>query len=361
MQYFKKVILFMVLFIVNVTLTGCVNKREDETEKVKIPNYSSTIVTESNENEKKVYNVDNYNLYENGTTDDAAQVLYDKEKSLYIYLVDKDAVGQSAGNEIIVIDKGVKTKIKDFFSAVDIKLNSSGDKIAYRTFKNDSPASAQGMKIYDLKGKKYVKLNSNVLVSGNLYRWLDDHRIIYYGSMENKKNSDKIYIYDLNTSKEQVYLEDTKGYCIYFTSLGNNLLFLSRMGESLYLYYYEDKNKKFKLLSDDFGEIYKSLSEEENKTIFFFANVGEKGTAVYKFTADNYELKRITYDFPENIKISSEMSRDENGNVYFVGFESEESSGEIFMYDIHEKSINIISDHEGNYNIYGDRSKIRFN
>ena len=79
--------------------------------------------------------------------------------------------------------------------------------------------------IYDLKSKKYLKLNSEVLVSGNLYTWLDDHRIIYYGSVENKKNSDKIYMYDFNTSKEEVYLEDTKGYCIYFTSLGNNLLF----------------------------------------------------------------------------------------------------------------------------------------
>lgn len=70
---------------------------------------------------------------------------------------------------------------------MDIRLNSSGDKIAYRTFKDDSPASAQGMKVYDLKNKSYVKLNSKVLVSGSLYGWLDDHRIIYYGSVENKK------------------------------------------------------------------------------------------------------------------------------------------------------------------------------
>jgi len=308
-----------------------------------------------------VYNVDNYQLYENGTIDDVTQIVYDKEKSVYVYLVNMDKRGQSSNNKIVIIDKGIKSEIKDFFSAMDIKLNSSGDKIAYRTFKSNSPDSAQGMKIYDLKSKKYLKLNSEVLVSGNLYTWLDDHRIIYYGSVENKKNSDKIYMYDFNTSKEEVYLEDTKGYCIYFTSLGNNLLFLSRVGEGLYLYYYEDKSKEFKLLSDNFREIYKSLSDEGNGTIFFFASMGEKDTALYKFTPNNNELKRITYDFPKNIKTSSEMSRDEEGNVYFIGFQNEESSEEIFMYNIYEKSINIISDHEGNYNIYGNKSKISFN
>ena len=361
MQYFKKVVLFIILFIVNVTLTGCINKREDETEKVEMPSYSTTIVTESDKNKKKIYNLDNYALYENGTMDNASQVLYNKEKKIYIYLVCKETSGQSAGNEIVVIDNGVKTKIKDFFSAMDIKLNSSGDKIAYRTFKDDSPASAQGMKVYDLKNKSYIKLNSRVLVSGSLYGWLDDHRIIYYGSVENKKNSDKIYVYDLNTLKEQVYLENTRGYCIYFTSLGDNLMLLSRMGENLYLYYYEDKNKSFKLLSDNFGEIYKSLSDKENGNIFFFARVNEEDTALYKFNIGSYELKRITYDFPQNMKISSEMSRDEKGNVYFVGFESEESNGDIFMYNVYKNSVSIISDHEADYNIYGDGNKIGFN
>lgn len=308
-----------------------------------------------------MYNLDNYALYENGTMDNASQILYDKEKNIYIYLICKETSGQSAGNEIVVIDNGVKTKIKDFFSAMDIRLNSSGDKIAYRTFKDDSPASAQGMKVYDLKNKSYVKLNSKVLVSGSLYGWLDDHRIIYYGSVENKKDSDKIYVYDLNTSKEQVYLEDTKGYCVYFTSLEGDLLFLSRTGENLYLYYYEDKNKSFKLLSDNFGEIYKSLWDKENGTIFFLSTVGNKNTALYKFKVSSSELKRITYDFPQNMKISSEMSGDEKGNVYFVGFESEENSADIFMYNVYEKSVSIISDHEADYNIYGDRNKIGFN
>ncbi|MFL0196874.1 hypothetical protein ACJDU8_15090 [Clostridium sp. WILCCON 0269] len=362
MEYFsKKIILLIMTFIMSFTLNGCINKNEDESEKVEIPHYSDVIAIENNENGSELYNINNYQLSENGSIDDMTQLVYNTQKSVYVYLVNLAKEGQLRNNKMIIVYNGIKSEVKDFFTAMDIELNSSGDKIAYRTFKSNSLDSAQGMRIYDLKDKKYVKLNSKVLVSGNLYKWLDDHRIIYYGSIEGKKDSDKIYMYDFNTHKEQVYLNDTEGYCMYFTSAGNNLLFLSRAGESLYLYYYECKSNQIKLLSNDFTGIYDSISDDKSGNIFFFASIGKDETALYKFNINDNKLERITYDFPQNIKISAGISKDEKGNIYFIGVGNEQNSGDVFMYDIDKKSINIISDHEGNYSIYGDRGKVIFN
>lgn len=354
MQYLKRIMFFMVLLITNVTLSGCVNKNKSEGEKISTPNYSYAVIIENNQNENKMYNLDNYHLNEHGTiSNNVTDLVYNKQKSVYVYL---DNVNEESGgsNKIVIINKGVKTEITDFFLAEDVKLNSSGDKIAYRTFKNNSLDSAQGMKIYDLKNKKYIKLNSKVLVSGNLYNWLDGHRIIYYGSMEGKQNSNNIYVYDFNTSKEQIYLEDTKGYCVYFTPLGNDILFLSRLGDTLYLYYYNYESREFKLISNNFKKIYNSLVDEEDGAVFFSAGIGEEDSELYKFTSNSGELKKITYDFPQNVKTSSNICKDEKGNIYFVGLENEESASDVFMYDVKEKSINIISDHEANYTIYGD-------
>jgi len=60
MQYLKKIILFMVLLVMNVTLTGCGNKNEDKIEKVEISNYSNTIIIESNEKRCTMLIIINY-------------------------------------------------------------------------------------------------------------------------------------------------------------------------------------------------------------------------------------------------------------------------------------------------------------
>ncbi|CAB1242344.1 hypothetical protein ACFHWD_05715 [Clostridium sp. MT-14] len=354
MKIFMKIIFYTAVFLNIVTLSGCSSRNKYKGEVIKEPNYSDVIVIKDGGDKEDIFNVHSNQLVKNGTVDHISEMVYDTQKSVYVYLVDKNKTPK-IGSKVVALYGNTKSEIKDFFAVKDIKINPSGDKIAYRAFNSSSTDSAQGMKVYDLKNKKYIELKSKVLVSGNLYEWLDDHRIIYYGNIEGQRNSDKVYLYDLSKDSEQVYLNDTRGYCMYFTTIGDDLLFSSRNQDELDLYYYNHKTGQFKFLSDEFEQIYDSTVDNKNGCVFFIGKNEENIESLYKFTQKDGGVSRITYDFPENIAEYSGIAQSKRGDVYFVGMVNRGSGEDVFMYNIRDKSINIISDQEGIYNIYKEK------
>jgi len=354
MKNFRMIIFFVFMSFTFLILSSCTTKDVNKGKSGTNVHYSNVIAVEAKETDTKIFNVGSHKLSENLTDSNInsiEEMVYDIKKSTFIYL--NKEIGSNK-NKIDIITKGSTDEIKNFYNARNIKMNSTGDKIAFRTFKNNSIYSAEGMKVYDIKSKKYLDIKSKVLVSGNLYEWLDDHRIIYYGSIEGKVNSDRVYIYDFNTDREQIYLNDTKGYCIYFISVGNDLLFLSRNYNKLYLYFYNSESKQFKLLSDGLAEIYSSVSDKKRKNVFFIGSQNENNTELYEFKGESDTVDRITYDFPESFGTSSGIAEDESGNVYFTGMEkgSQQNNVNVFMYNADEKSINVISEYAGKYSIY---------
>ncbi|MHC6179427.1 beta-propeller domain-containing protein [Clostridium sp. JNZ X4-2] len=354
MKIFMRVIFYAAAFLNIFALSGCIStKNKYKSENIDMPNYSDVTVIESKDSGGDIFNIKNSRLLKKGSADNIWDIQYNVQEPVYVYLVGMDKAEQHK-NKIVILYENTKNEIKDFFTAQDIKIDPSGHKIAYRTFKSSSADSAQGMKIYDIKNKKYIDFKSKVLISGNLYEWLDDHRIIYYGDMEGRKNSDKIYLYDFNKNKEEVYLDNTRGYCMYFTCIGGDLLFLSRDQDELNLYYYSHKSRQFQFLSDKFQQIYDSQVDKKRGDVFFIGKNDENIDSLYKFTQNSGKLSRITYDFPGQIAVSNGMAQDKSGNVYFIGTGDGENNEDVFMYSMNKKSVDIISDHEGKYNIYGE-------
>lgn len=358
MRKFRMIILFVFISFILLMLNSCVAKDENKRKDGTNVHYSNVMAVETKGSVSKIFNIANHKLSENledGNINNIQEMVYDIKQFTFAYLnKEKD----SDKNKIDIITKDSTDEIKDFYSAQNIKINSTGDKIAFRTFENSSIYSAQGMKVYDIKNKKYLDIKSKVLVSGDLYEWLDDHRIIYYGSIEKKANSDKVYIYDFNTNTEKIYLNDTKGCCTYFTPIGNDLLFLSRNYNKLYLYFYDNESRKFTFLSDSFTEIYSSVSDKKRKNVFFIGNQNYDNTALYEFRKEGVVVDRITFDFPKSFGTSSGIAEDEGGNVYFTGMdkENQQDNMDVFMYNSIEKSINVISESSGKYKIYNNSS-----
>lgn len=351
MKVFIRIIFYAAAFLNIFTLSGCSVKNKYKNENIKMPSYAQVTAVENKGDKEEIFNVNSSGLIQNESVHNLWEMKYNSKNSVFVYLMGAGENWEN-GSKIVVLQKNTKSEIKDFFAASDVKMNFSGDKIAYRTFKDSSMGSAQGMKVYDLKNKKQIQLKSRVLVSGNLYEWLDDHRIIYYGSVEGEKNSDKIYLYDFSKDREQVYLDGIRGYCTYFVPIGNNLLILSRDQDEVNLYYYNYRAGKFVFLDNKFQQIYDPMVNRKNGSVFFVGKDAEDRSSLYEFTENNGKLSRITYDFPGEISESSGMAQDKAGNVYFVGMENTGDGQNVFMYDINEKSINIISDHQGKYNIY---------
>ena len=356
MKVFMKIIFCAAVFLSIFTFGGCTARDGYGDKSLKIPAHSDVMVIENKNNGGNIFDIKGDRLIKEKTSgNNILDLAYNVQKSVYVYLVNEGGTEKN-GSRIVILHRGVKSEIKDFFAAKDIKMSPGGDKIACRVYENSSLGSAQGMKVYGLESKKYIKLKSKVLVSGNLYQWLDNHRIIYYGSMEGKKNSDAIYLYDFNKDREQVYLSDMGGYCTYFAAAGSNLLILLQNGSESNLYYYNHKTGKFQFLSDEIGQIYVSAADSKNKCIFFIGKDEGNADSVYKFSQEEIEVSRITYDFPKDVSRYGGIVQGKNGKVYFAGTGGAENGQDVFMYDPSDGSVNIISDHEGIYNIYFGRN-----
>lgn len=114
-------------------------------------------------------------------------VKYNNKNSAYVFINIIEKGKELNKNKITIIKNGKQTILDNFYSASDIDISKEGNKIAYRSFKQDSLQSAEGMKIYDLENKKEIKIKSDVLVSGNLFKWLNEDEILYYGINSEKK------------------------------------------------------------------------------------------------------------------------------------------------------------------------------
>ncbi|MCT8976052.1 hypothetical protein N4T77_05520 [Clostridium sp. CX1] len=354
MKTFIKTTFFITFFLMSLVLTACSEKESETSMVVDIPRYSKVTAIENLDSSANVFKIENRGLYKIGVVEDLNEMVYSIKNSVYAYSVNKSKGENFNNNSIIIIKDGKKKELKGFYSALDLRLSPSGDKLAYRTFKKDSLDSAEGLKIYNIKDKKQMVLNSKVMVSGNLYWWLDSDRIMYYGAVEGKKNSDNIYVYDFTKNKEEIYLEDTKGYCMFLTSINNSVFFLGREGDESRIYYYNIQSKETRSIDSNVEEIYKATADLESGDIFFLGAEEDRQLALYRFSSKSLKIDRLTYDFPKRLDLQSELALDDQGNIYFSGIENEEvqDKKDVFMYDKKERAINLISTHEGKYNVY---------
>lgn len=351
MKRFFRAFFFTMIIFVAFVFSGCSN-RQKKVVASSVPDFSKTTVMENSSGEGKFYKLYGSGLSEYGKADGVLDLVYNKDKSVYVYLKKESSQNSPKKNRIEILYGDSKIELDDFYYAADIKLSPSGDKIAFRTYASSLPESAEGLKVYDLKAKKYVKLKTNVIVSGNLYDWMDDNRILYYGINQKKVNSSNMYEYNTETGIEKTYFDNIDGYCMYFVSIGEDVMYMSGIGDNTSFYYYDSKTKKSRFLDEGISKIYSYSKDKKSGDVFFTAIQKNNVSAVYEFSTKDSALRRITYDFPEWVSVESGISYDDHGHVYFVGGNGE-SKGDIFVYSTKDDTISLFSNHEAKYKIYG--------
>ncbi|MDP4143238.1 MAG: hypothetical protein Q8936_01970 [Bacillota bacterium] len=357
MKINRKIIIVMMLFSCLASV-GCNKKNEPSKPQndnyfVKLPKLGEQVGINIKKSTESIYNIEKGKLNFLGNTANILELQYLKDKETYISLV-----GIKRGTElpqaIINISSGDKSLvIKDFYSAKNLRLSSKGSKLAFRTYTEDSISSADDVRIYDINGKRY-NFDKEVLISGDLYKWLDDSNLLYYGVKKGEQGYGAIYKYDFATNTRTIIFDKFNGYCTNFFPLNSNefIALENNMGQYSLFYYNFSNNMRIDV-SSNFEKIFSVAIDTNIGNVYVIAKESnEENNSLYSVNLTKRNVNRLVYDFPQSIDENTDLILDQEGKVYFVGYAQASSDNDVFQYDYTNKSVNLISNQSGNYRLY---------
>lgn len=313
---------------------------------ISLPNYPEVTVLESRESNNSIYSIGDSDLLKITDINTVSEINYNNKQKVYVYLSNIGLGSNLIHNEINILSYAGEKKINNFFSASDMKLSPNAIKLAFRSYKSDSLESAEGLKIYSIADGKYLNLKSKVLVSGNLYRWVNDNEIMYYGIGTGVNNGGEIYKYDFINNTETQVLKNIEGYCTFFMPINGNVLYLEQDGNNSRLCFYDVDLDKIKVLSSDIGDIWDYTWNFKQNSIYLIANkVNEMNCSVYKIDLGSLVIQRITYDFPNMVAKDGGISLSSKGILYFCGISDNDKDikENLYSFNTDNASISILN------------------
>ena len=298
-----------------------------------------------------LYNIASSVLEKKHKFKNVSEVQYDSSRKTYVFTENIGAGNNLIHNKILIYNSKEKIELMDCYNYKDIKLSKEGTKIAYSSYKEDSLDSVNDLKVYDIITKKNINIRSKVSISGNTYEWLNDDEILYYGAKKGEANSSAIYLYNVASGQEQVFLNDLNGFCSSIKVLNNNTIiyFIATIEDVKYLKIFNKATNKINTITMDLSEI-SYFSNVINKNIFFIGeNKDTKNPEVCKLDIEKLSIEKINYDFPKKIDLNGGIAVSSDEKIYFCGFNNDNNKNDIYFYNNKDNSINLLSLNSGNY------------
>jgi hypothetical protein len=355
----KRIVLTICFLLLMLTASSCSkgkNKAIDNQKNFDVPKYPNIMIMENKSDKINFYKADQDSMTKMGSMDNVREIVYNNNNSIVgLLMPDKDNLKK---NTIRVISGKGENIIDGFYFAKDLRLSPNGENLAYRSFKDQSLDSAQGLSLYSVENNKKIDFESQVLTSGNLYAWISDEEILYYGASVKDGKNTGIFKYNTKEHKEEMYVGNIKGYCTYFMPLGDKILILSRDIEENKLYIYNKGKDESINISNNIENVYDGIFDRNNNLVYIIAS--EKNVDIptlYKINLTSYKIERINYDFPKIVDPDGGLRVDSNGLLYYCGFtsleENTDNNNDVFMYNPKENSNNLISIDSSQYKING--------
>lgn len=315
----KYVLVSLILLLTNI-IYGCKSKTKDIKE-IEINNGAIAI---ENNGTYKVYNL-NDGIYENIETDYII-TFYDSKSKNYIY---------NENGEFKIDYLGKEKVIDESNTVFSPKLSPGGNYLSY--FVKDMYLN---LKVKDLKKDKFIDINSNVSISGELIEWYNSETLVYYGIDDEKNNG--IFIYNIHDNEEKLIYKLESGYVEYLEVLNNEVVFLQQK---------EGKQKILKFINEK-GDISESIEnidvisdvEYTEDGIFIIGKMKDNNYSLYKYS--DGKIKRLVYDFPKIINLEKGLSKDSNGNILFIGGDEPKMDR---VYICKDGAISELMNNEGGY------------
>lgn len=197
-------------------------------------------------------------------------------------------------------------------------------------------------KIKELSNNSSSDLKNKAYISGEFVGWLGDEKLAYYGvDMETKAAG--IYVYDVSSEKEELLYQINEGFITYIKSFGDSVIFLIKD--------FQGNSKLMRLMEN--GDAFEISTEVEeisdievtNQGIFLLGKTKNNVYSLYKF--NDHTASRLVYDFPLNLSLEKGLSKDEIGDILFMGSNAGTASEKIYKYN--NGAVSIAYDKEGQY------------
>lgn len=355
MELVFKLSSFIMAIMLTMTLSSCSKTQDDSLEKnIQLSNleFNDVMIIENKDIKTNIFKVDNNSIKKVDNLEYVSEIAYKKEVSIYSLLVHDE--NEIKRNSINILRDGKASNIKGFYYAKNLRLSPKGSLLSYRSYSTQSLDSAEGLSLYNIDKDEKIESSSKVLVSGDLYHWINEEEILYYGAHEENKVAG-IFKYNVKNNNEELYVNSIKGYYTYFLPCEDNLVVLSRDENNNTLYVYNKEKASSIEISDTIEEIYDASYDSLNNTMYFIALGRNSGApALYSLHLGKNKLERITFDFPLEVDPYSGLKVDDEGAVYYCGYtEIQGINNDVFKYVPKENSNTLISINSSKYKIIG--------
>lgn len=232
---------------------------------------------------------------------------YNKVSGTYVYLKDGKTIIKYKSKDIEILDENI----------IDIKVSQDGEYISY--FKMDD---YYNLKILNLKQNKEEVVDISTAISGNILEWLDGDTIVYYGI--DSKNNNAIFTYNLKDKTEKLIYKLQKGYVEFIKVTESGVIILQNINGNKILKNIKDNTE---ILSTDILQVKDLLITKQGT--YFLGNIKDRGYSLYNI--QDGKASRVVYDFPNIIDMDKGLSCTEQGDIMFVGADSDIKKSNIYI------------------------------
>ncbi len=252
---------------------------------------------------------------------------YNKESGTYVFMRDGKHYIYYNGREKEITDVNYNF----------IKISPDGNYVSYMIYDN-----GYKLKVLSLKDNKEININSKVAISGELYDFINKDNIVYYGVSSDGVNG--IFTFNLKTNKEELLYKLDSGYAEFLKGENNEVIILQQTADNKrILKRISKENKSVENISNKFEDVKDIIKVSD--MYYVLGTAINDSPSVYKINKG--KVQRLVYSFPSSIDLKKGLSIDSNGNILFIGSNSNENNQEVFSYK--NESISIVSNIEGKY------------
>lgn len=318
----------LIILSLSLTFISCNSKSNIENSNLNLQPINlekGSVLLESN-GKYKVFDLQEDKYH--GISNDRVIINFNKESGTYVFVKDGKHYIYYKGKEIPIKDSNYNF----------IKISYDGRYVSYMSYDN-----GYNLKVISLEDDKEINIKSKVAISGNLYDFIKNDKLVYYGISEDKING--VFTYDLKENKEELlYNLKSGGYVDFLKGdLNSVFVFQQKANNEKILLEINAENKNINNISNSFKSI--NDLEKQDNSYYILGEAFDDTKSLYKLKDKN--VKKLVFSFPSSINMKKGIQISNSG-ILFIGSNSSEGKEEVFSYK--DNSVSLISNKEGNYN-----------